>query len=174
MRKCMITLYFFGILACFGRVWNISSINLVIIIINIRLCVSLIFYCKFGSILALIWVLVYLGGIIVCFVYILFITSTDGGISQRLIGSTKLNSLVVVILFVTVAWKAFLINSWNLYKLQLVNWNSSIILSSEIYFQIISQSPLFFFISAFILLYGLLQVLSMLKLKNKTRSYYLL
>ena len=170
----MITLSLFGILACFGRVWNVSSINLVIIIINIRLCVSLIFYWKFGSILALIWVLVYLGGIMVCFVYILFITSTDGGISQSLIGSSELSTSVVVVLFITVVWKAFLVSSWKLYNLQVVIWNSRIILFSETYFQVISQSPLFFFISAFILFYGLLQVLSILKMKNKTRSYYLL
>jgi len=170
----MITLSLFAIFACFCRAWNISTINLVITIINIRLCVSLVFYWKFGSILALIWVLVYLGGMMVCFVYILFITSTDGGISQRLRRSTELSSSVVVLLFITVAWKAFLINSWNLYKLQFVNWSNSVILSGEIYSQIISQSPLFFFISTFILLYGLLQVLSILNLKNKVRSYYLL
>ena len=170
----MITLSLFAIFTCFCRVWNITTINLVIIIINIRLCVALIFYWKFGSILALIWVLVYLGGIIVCFVYILFITSSDGGNSQKFSKFTKLNNYIVVFLLITIAWKALLVKSWNLYSLQFVNWRSGIISSSEIYSQIVSQSPVFFFISAVILLYGLLQVLSMLNLKNKTRSYYLL
>lgn len=170
----MILLFLFGTFALFGRVWNISTVNLVLNIISMRLCVSLIFYWKFGSILALIWVLVYLGGMMVCFVYILFITYSDSHISKKLIKSNELYSLPTVTLFTMILLKSILIICWGIYKPQLVNWTSSAITFRETYTQISSQSPFFFFRSAIVLLYGLMQILFILNMKNKTRSYPLL
>ena len=170
----MIILILFALLSCSGRVWNISAINLIMFIIGISLCVSLAFYCKFGTILALIWVLVYLGGIIVCFVYVLFINFNTVGNPQRNEGFTRLYGVVVFIFFIVIYGKIFLFRIGELHKLQLVIWGGRIVVSNEIYSQIISQSPIFFIVSAIILLYGLIQVLSMLNLKNKTRSFHLL
>jgi len=170
----MITIFLFVFLACFCSVWNVTIIFLVIVIIIIRLCVAFICYRKFSSILALIWVLGYLGGIIVCFVYVSFLTTTDRNIPKKIRKPTELNSYLVVFLFILMVCKVIIIKSSNLYELQFVRWRASSIIFRETYSQIISQSPLFFFITAFILLYGLLQVLSMLNMKNKASSYYLL
>ena len=140
----MIILILFALLSCSGRVWNISAINLILFIIGISLCVSLAFYCKFGSILALIWVLVYLGGIIVCFVYVLFINFNTVGNPQKNEGFTRLFGVVV---FILIYGKIFLFRIGNLHKLQLIIWGGRIVVSNEIYSQIISQSPIFFIVS---------------------------
>ena len=171
----MIILLLFAFLSCFCRVWNVTIIFLVIVIIIMRLCVSLIFYRKFRTLLALIWILVYLGGMMVCFVYVSFLTTTDRNIPKGLKKPTELNShLVPILLFPIIVCKFLISESLNLYRLHFVKMGGGIMVFSERYSQIISLSPLFFFMIAFILLCGLLQVLSMLNIKNKASSYYLL
>jgi len=170
----MIVLSIIATFACLCRVKKVSTINLVLIIICMRLCVSYIYYRKFGSLLALIWILVYLGGMMVCFVYILFITFADKEYCQRMGQSIESDNLLAYFLFTSIAWKAFLINSWNLYLLYFVRWSGSMKIYTEVYSQIICLSPFFFLLSACILLYGLLQILSILNMKNKTGSYCLL
>ena len=170
----MITCFLFGGLACFCNLWHLSTTALVKIIIGMRLCISLFFYCKFGSVLALMWVLVYLGGMMVCFVYVLFIISSDSKLHQKTGGPTTTGRFAVVFSLSILALKVLRIKSWNLHALHFIRWRSNTILFREMYSQIISQSLIFFFISSIILLYALLQVLSMLNLKNKPRSHHLL
>ena len=165
----MIIMSFFASLASFCGVLKTSITNLVIIIIGIRVCVSLLFYGKFGSILALIWVLVYLGGIIVCFIYISFITLSDNNISQSFRRASENNRLLILIFFFIVVCKTVSVRSGNFGNFHLDSWSSSVILFNETYSQIVSQSPFFFLISAIILLYGLMQVLSIFMLKTKVR-----
>jgi len=164
----------FRVLICFCRVRRFYTTNLIKIIISISLCISMLFYRKFGSVLALIWILVYLGGMMVCFVYVLFIISSDIDISQKIGRPTSIGSMLFALFPFFILLKGSIIKSWNLHTLQYVNWRSTVMLFREIYSQIISQSPLFFLISSMVLLFALLQVLSMLNLKNKTRVQYLL
>jgi len=149
---------------------RVAPTRLVISIICIRLCVALIIYWKLGSIFAIMWILVYLGGMMVCLVYIMFISSSNSPAWVK----TNVKSHGIGIFFFVAGCKILIIKSWYLQGLQFPVYGSCQILSNETYGQIISQSPLFFVLSAFILVYVLLQVLSILNLKNKFRSYPLL
>ena len=149
---------------------RVATTSLVMSIICIRLCVALIIYWKLGSIFAIMWILVYLGGMMVCLVYIIFISSSNSPAWVK----TNVKSHGIGIFFFVAGCKILIIKSWYLLGLHFSIYGSCQILSNETYGQIISQSPLFFVLSAFILVYVLLQVLSILNLKNKFRSYPLL
>ena len=149
---------------------RVATTSLVISIICIRLCVALIIYWKLGSIFAIMWILVYLGGMMVCLVYIIFISSSNSPAWVKI----NVKSHGIGIFFFVAGCKILIINSRYLQGLHFSVYGSCQILSNETYGQIISQSPLFFVLSAFILVYVLLQVLSILNLKIKFRSYPLL
>lgn len=167
-------LFLFLRLVCLCRLRNMSIINLILLIISISLCISLIFYWKYGSIFALLWVLLYLGGMMVCFVYFLFVMVSAEKSPQSPMVSNWFRSSWKIVIFTIFIRKVLITKPWKLYGFQVTPWGSSLILSSEVYGQIVSQATSFFFVSILLLLYGLLQILSMLNIKRKSRSSSLL
>lgn len=171
----MIIWFLILVFASYGRLSGLSVITLVVIILAIRAITSLAIYWKLGSILSLIWILVYLGGMIVVFVYILFMRlgeKGETGYPNVRAKHLKTHPFWCWLCFIII-FKWFATLWWREYGSSSISWVSRI-LHREGYIQISPLSTRFFLLSTVVLLYSLFQVLNILNLKNKaTQSSFL-
>ena len=168
----MIIWVFFFLISVSTLFYGRSVINLITIILSMSLCLSILFFLKRGTVLALIWLLVYLGGIMVCFVYILFIVySRNLLISssfQTVHVCARINLLILVIkLFLLIDKSSFNTNFWSNVSLDVMTF-------SEAYLQLASLSSSRFLFLSFILTIRVVQILSILQLKAKAQNVYLI
>lgn len=167
----MIIAILFVLLVAFSCMRSLSLIGLVIIIINLRLVVASYFYLAFNSILALMWVLVYLGGMIVCFTYLLFITGRERGRAQLKGVFCASGQYPVLIMVGLIVSKMVAVNRrWLINQIPKVSGNMMV--SGEGYLQITSHPWIFLFLSSRILLFVTFQILILLNLKGKDFSLY--
>jgi len=173
----MINLLIILVIASLAGFGNFTTSSLVVGVIVIRCSISLILYWKFNSILALLWIIVYLGGMMVCFVYILFIAhSEDPQFYKSHVNSWKgLQGLNIILIFRMI----LTLKGISTRRGENFDWISpmvdiKLIVHTESYCQIVSQTSSFFLLLVFIVLYNLLQVIRILRFKSKRGTSSLL
>ena len=172
----MINWRLFFTLSCLFRFQGLRIISMVLIIIVIRLIIASVAYWKFRTLLALLWILIYLGGIMVVFVYVLFTVDEEAS-SRPLGGEFSCSGLVVTWFIISTIIFCLKMTLGRFDKpLAFENISSTYLITySERYLQIVAQSPIFFFsLSISIILFALIQILSMINLKGTFRRSYLL
>lgn len=173
----MIILTNIAVIASLARFSYFTTPTLIARIIIIRCSISLIIFWKFSSILSLLWIIVYLGGMMVCFVYILFITYPTtpqlDGHQNNAWGGVK-GRRFLPISSIILALKGLSTRLVGVYNWELSVVNIRTMVQTESYSQIVSQAPFFFILLAIIALYSSLQVIRILRLKSKRISTSLL
>lgn len=146
---------------------RVRLLSLVLIIIFISFSISCYAYTIFCSTLSLIWLLVYLGGIIICTVYILFITIEKEEPQIICAINEAVIDKFILVRILTIFSVKFSALEWgrNLTNHHLCWMRVSIF--RETYCQMVVQSPFFFFFSIIILIYSLFQIITLITLKSK-------
>ena len=172
----MITLrILYLILILFSSLNKISSLNLLFLIIILRIILSRIFFLHNLSFLGLIWIIVYLGGMMIIFIYIIFLkksqnfSENNNNFSFQLRGERFFKLIFKVLTFV-VFFKLIFFK----FKLYWEIYNQILTISPrfsqwEIYNQILTISPRFIWILLLVIILCLIFILRVLK-KNRIIS----
>ena len=163
----IISVYLLLGLFCWCNLPGVTTISLTAAIICRCLIIALILYWKMGSLIGLIWIMLYLGGIIVCFVFILFIRDIANKPQPKEKDYSSGIWAVQPFLLILVFFKGITLKGISLHCFDTNSWRGRIILFRESYSQVICQSHFFFITSLLIIFFRLLQILSMLGLKEK-------
>ncbi len=161
MIFCIVFMWVFFI--CITFYFKLSSLLLIFIIISIRFLLCFSFSLKSLSFLSFMWALVYLGGIIIVFVYVSFLRE------RNMIKKFHKKDFFFFFMFLLVSFMfllkfLFMFQNWEVFN-QVISISPSF-QNWEVFNQVISISPSFIFLLLFLISFCLILILFILKKKR--------